>query len=102
MLLFISVFILIQLLVFRKMGSHDQLSRPSEVNQYWGGGGLKNKSELLLHFSSYFVCFAYTMEIIGGGAQAPSPLPTALPIVAIKTILAAHLISLTLPAVAHQ
>jgi hypothetical protein len=52
----------------------------SEVNQYWGGGEggwLKNKSELLSHFSSFFVCFAYIqMEIIGGGgAQAPAPPP---------------------------
>ena len=42
-----------------------------------GGGRLKNKSELLSHLSSSFVCFAYTvqMEIIegggGGGAQTP-------------------------------
>jgi hypothetical protein len=94
---------MIQLLVFRKMGSHDQLSRPSEVNQYWGGGGLKNKSELLSHFSSSFVCFFIQWKLLGGGGSSPlPPLPTALPIVANKTILAAHLISLTSPAVAHQ
>jgi hypothetical protein len=27
-----------------------------------GGRGLKNKSELLSHFSSSFVCFAYTND----------------------------------------
>ena len=41
----------------------------------WGGGGLKNKSELLSLFSSFFVCFAYT----NGNycPPPPPPLPTA-------------------------
>jgi hypothetical protein len=48
-------------------------SRLSEVNQYSGAGGLKNKSELLSHFSSSFVCFAYTNGNYsgGGGFQRP-------------------------------
>ncbi len=62
-------------------------TRLMEVNQYWGGGGgLKNKSEVLLQFSSSFVCFALHIHgnYWGRGAQVPpSPyphptLPTAL------------------------
>jgi hypothetical protein len=42
--------------------------------------GLKNKSELLSHFSCSFVCFAYTNGNYWGrgGAQASPLLPTSL------------------------
>jgi hypothetical protein len=37
-----------------------------------GGWGLKNKSELFSHFSSSFVCFAYTNGNYWGGGLPPA------------------------------
>ena len=61
-------------------------SRQSEVNQYGVCGGSRinlNKSELLSHFSGFFVCFASANGGGGGGGLKPpaSQLPTALVLV---------------------
>ena len=60
-----------------------KITRPSELNQFGGGGSRinLNKSKLLSHFSSSFVCFAYTNGNYWGGGLSPAPpppLPTAL------------------------
>ena len=59
-------------------------TRLLEVSQYGGGGGggLKIKSEVLLQFSSSFVCFALHTHgnYWGRGAQVPrQPLPPPHP-----------------------
>ena len=41
------------------------------------GGGLKNKFELLLHFSSSFVCVCLYKWNMGGGGGAHASPPTS-------------------------